>query len=106
MTNGSTRPDPLFAGDDDANTPLDAEEREALIPSYITLRHELNDAEQANIALAIRWADARLRDFLDRYFLAELHRRMFADVWRWAGQYRTSASNIGIEAYQDRKSVV
>ncbi len=93
-------PDPLFARDDDANTPLTAEEREQLIPSYITLRHELNEAEQINIGAALRWADARRRDILDRDFLSELHQRMFGDVWRWAGQYRTTARNIGVEAYR------
>ena len=25
---------------------------------------------------------------------------MFGDVWRWAGQYRTTARNIGVEAYR------
>lgn len=40
--------DPLLE-EDDASTPLNAEEREELIPSYVTLRHELNEAEQANI---------------------------------------------------------
>ncbi len=93
-------PDPLFARDDDANTPLTAEEREALIPSYVTLRHELNEAEQINIGAALRWAAARKREILDRSFLGELHQRMFGDVWRWAGQYRTTERNIGVEAYR------
>ncbi|MHB8357744.1 MAG: mobile mystery protein B [Vulcanimicrobiaceae bacterium] len=93
-------PDPLFDGDDDANTPLTAEERETLIPSYITLRHELNEAEQINIGAAQRWADSRRRDILDRPFLSELHQRMFGDVWRWAGQYRTTPRNIGVEAHR------
>jgi len=93
-------PDPLFDPDDDANTPLTAEEREALIPSYITLRHELNEAEQINIGSALRWTNARRRDILDRDFLSELHRRMFGDVWRWAGQYRTTARNIGVDAHR------
>ena len=47
--------DPLFEGYDEANTPLEAEEHEQLIPSYITLRSELNEAELANIADANRW---------------------------------------------------
>jgi Fic-DOC domain mobile mystery protein B len=93
-------PDPLFDRDDDANTPLTAEEREHLIPSYITLRHELNEAEQINIGAALRWSYARRRNILDRDFLTELHQRMFGDVWRWAGQYRTTARNIGVEAYR------
>ena len=74
--------DALFEGDDDANTPLTPEERADLIPSYITLRHELNEAEQVNIAAAMRWTKARKRDILDRYFLSQLHRQMFGDVWR------------------------
>ena len=92
--------DPLFGDDDEANTPLDAEEREQLIPSYITLRHELNEAEQINIGDGMRWAYSRRRDVLDSDFLSELHRRMFGDVWRWAGQYRRTARNIGVDAYR------
>lgn len=80
--------DPLFEGDDDANTPLEAEEREQLIPSYITTRAELNEAELANIADAVRWLGSRKRDILDRDFLNTLHKRMFGGVWKWAGRYR------------------
>ena len=93
-------PDPLFADDDEANTPLTAEEREQLNPAYITLRHELNEAEQINIGQALRWTAARKRDVLDQNFLRQLHKRMFGDVWRWAGQYRTTARNIGVDAYR------
>lgn len=93
--------DPLFGEDDGANTPLTAEERDQLIPTYITLRSELNEAEQINIAQAIRWLGrARKRDVLDDAFLRELHKRMFGEVWKWAGQYRLTARNIGIDAYR------
>lgn len=92
--------DPLFDENDDANTPLDADERGALILSYITLRRELNEAEQVNIAAAMKWLRGRKRDVLDEPFLRELHKRMFGKTWRWAGQYRTTARNIGVEAYR------
>lgn len=92
--------DPLFDGDDEANTPLEAEEREQLIPSYITLRFELNEAELANIADAGQWLASRKRDVLDQSFLNELHRQMYGDVWKWAGKYRTTPRNIGIDAYR------
>ncbi|MEE4212597.1 MAG: mobile mystery protein B [Parvularcula sp.] len=92
--------DPLFDDDDEANTPLEGEEREQLIPVYITLRSELNEAEQVNIADASRWAFARRRDILDEAILRELHRRMFSQVWKWAGQYRLTPRNIGIDAYR------
>ena len=92
--------DPLFQDDDEANTPLAADEREQLIPSYITMRHELNEAEQVNIGEGWRWAMSRRRNVLDQGLLDELHRRMFGDVWRWAGQYRTTGRNIGVDAYR------
>ena len=53
--------DPLFDADDDAATPLTPEERDALIPAYITQRRELNEAEQANVDSASRWAVAHRR---------------------------------------------
>lgn len=87
----------LFADDDEGNTPLTVEEREALIPSYITLRNELNEVEQLNITEAEQWAFNRARDVLSESFLKTLHRRMFSQVWRWAGEPRTSARNLGIE---------
>lgn len=94
--------DPLFEGDDDANTPLAPEEREGLIPSYITLRRELNEAEQVNIDKGDRWAfNPRARhDLLSEEFLKELHERMYGDVWRWAGRLRTTPRNIGVEAWK------
>ena len=85
---------------DDGGTELTEEEREGLIPSYITLRSELNEAEQANILEAEEWAFARKRDLLEEKFLNNLHKRMYGNVWRWAGRYRTSGKNIGIDAYR------
>lgn len=87
-------------GQGDASAPLAEEEREQLIPSYITLRSELNEAEQANILDAEEWAFARKRDVLDERFLTDLHKRMFGRVWRWAGTFRRSMKNIGIDAYR------
>jgi Fic-DOC domain mobile mystery protein B len=87
-----------FRADDDA-TPLTPAEREGLIPTHITLRGELNELEQKNIAQADRWAFQRKRNVLDEGFLKGLHGRMFGDVWRWAGVYRTSEKNIGIERH-------
>jgi len=60
----------------DGSTPLSGEEREQLILTYITLRSELNEAEQANILEAEEWAFARKRDVLDERFLRDLHKRM------------------------------
>ncbi len=91
--------DPL-AEQDDASTPLSAEERDGLIRSDITLRRELNEAEQQNILEASAWAVARKRNVLDEGFLHGLHMRMYGNVWRWAGQPRQSQKNIGVPYYR------
>lgn len=88
-----------FEADDDS-TPITADERNGLIPTHISFRRELNELEQNNIAKAELWAFGRKRKTLDEPFLRGLHRRMFNDVWRWAGMYRTTERNLGIEAYR------
>lgn len=89
--------DPLFEADDEANTPLTPEGRQGLIPTYITTRAELNEAEQENIAEADQWAFSRKRrDVVDVDFLMALHRRMLGKVWRWAGAQRNTELNIGV----------
>lgn len=88
--------DDPFAGDE-AATPLAPEERFDLKPSYVTLRSELNEVEALNVLAGERWALSRKRDALDETFLKRLHLRMFGDVWRWAGKYRTSARNLGVD---------
>jgi Fic-DOC domain mobile mystery protein B len=67
-----------------------------LIPAHIAYRRELNEAEQENIARAQDWALNRRRDPLSEKFVKDLHRRMFGDVWRWAGRLRMSERNLGI----------
>ncbi|MFT5140543.1 MAG: Fic-DOC domain mobile mystery protein B [Lysobacterales bacterium] len=91
--------DPLVPADD-GGTKLSEEEREGLIPSYITLRSELNEAEQANILEAEDWAFARQRDPLVEKYLDKLHKQMFGNVWRWAGMHRTTGKNIGVDAHR------
>lgn len=89
----------------DGETPLSAEEREGLIPSHVTLRRELNELEQQNIIEADLWAFARKRDVFDEVFGRSLHRHMYGMVWRWAGRYRETDKNIGIEHWRIRARV-
>ncbi|MBG6204669.1 Fic-DOC domain mobile mystery protein B [Labrenzia sp. EL_13] len=90
----------VFAQPDDA-TPLDAEEREGLLQTWITTRADLNEAEQANIDDAVAWIDRRRNaDLLSEGFVFELHKRMFGDVWSWAGSVRKTGKNIGIDPQQ------
>ena len=81
----------------DGATPLTPEEKEDLIPDHLTTRGQLNAWEQANIVRAEEWAVGRSRlDVTTVAGLRELHRRMFSDTWRWAGQFRRSDKNIGV----------
>jgi Fic-DOC domain mobile mystery protein B len=91
--------DPLLP-EDDGQTPLTPEELEGLIPSYITLRGELNEVEQINIVEAQSWGYKRNREVTSIEFLNDLHKRMFGKVWKWAGQYRKTGETIGVDAYK------
>lgn len=86
----------------EGSSPLEVEELEQLIPTNVTTMGQLNEAEQLNIAAASLWAFGRKRsDVLSEKFAKLLHKRMFGDVWRWAGIFRTRAVNIGnVEAYE------
>ena len=77
-------------------TPLTPDERDGLIPSHVTLRKELNELEQQNIITASVWAQSRRHNPVDEAFARGLHLRMFGKVWRWAGTYRTSNKNLGV----------
>lgn len=92
--------DPLIDAREDAATPLTTEEQHDLLPSYITTRDQLNELEQLGITEADQWAFGRRRNVLDERFLKGLHQRMFRNVWRWAGRYRTSPRNIGVSPFQ------
>lgn len=86
---------------DDNSTPLTPEEREGLKPKWITLRRELNEFETRNILDAEMWfATHKQRDVLNDTFLMKLHKRMFGQVWKWAGEYRATERNIGVAPYQ------
>lgn len=88
---------------EDGQTPLDPDEANGLIPSWVATRGDLNVVENDNINLAYAWADAALRRRLevasDR-FLRELHAAMFGLVWTWAGTYRNTERNIGVAPHQ------
>jgi Fic-DOC domain mobile mystery protein B len=95
----------IFEQPDDAATPLTEAEKRDLKPAYISTRAELNAAEQENIALGQDWAMRRRRDILTESFVKSLHLHMFNDVWRWAGEFRTSERNIGIDHWEIRAAL-
>jgi Fic-DOC domain mobile mystery protein B len=81
-------------------TPLDADELASLIPSHITTQGELNEWEQLNIVQGDTWARKQRKEILDEGFLRRLHQQMFGETWRWAGTFRKSDKNIGVDWLQ------
>ncbi len=84
----------------DGHTELSEEDREGLIPSYIATLGDLFDAEQRNIAAALRRRPPSTDVLLDDKYLRDLHKAMLGQVWTWAGRYRTRETNIGIDPTQ------
>jgi Fic-DOC domain mobile mystery protein B len=87
-------------------TPLDPDEEEGLRLAHVHTRAELNAAEQENIAAGTEWlSSVRVRSRFDRDLLWELHKRMFGEVWKWAGQPRATLKNIGVPPERIRTNV-
>lgn len=92
-----------FLAGGEGQTPLDVDEATALIPSWVATRGDLNRAEQENIIRAeasLRGRRFRPPELLAESFVRQLHRRMFGEVWQWAGSYRTSNKNIGVDYWR------
>jgi Fic-DOC domain mobile mystery protein B len=84
-------------------TPIDEEEKEGLLIETIATRAELDEFEQQNIEDAIQWTLGRSIKpgrILTESFIRSLHKRMYQNVWRWAGNFRKSDKNIGIDKWQ------
>ena len=81
-------------------TPLNEEEKEGLLIKTITLQKELDEFEQLNIEKALEWtihANLKQDRILSEKFIKDLHKKMYGDVWKWAGEFRKSEKNIGIK---------
>jgi Fic-DOC domain mobile mystery protein B len=86
----------------DGQTPLSEEELEGLKILSITTREELDEFEQLNIEKAIQWTIGKKiysEELFSEKFIKDLHKRMYGEVWKWAGTFRTSEKNLGIKCY-------
>lgn len=89
-------------------TPIDPDAAAFLTPEYahITTLDEMNEAELLNIFDARDWLNKQTLepdDILNQSFMLDLHRRMFCDVWTWAGRVRDRETNMGIDPLQIRE---
>ncbi len=84
-------------------TTLDEEEKEGLLIPTIVTRAELDEFEQQNLEEALQWVIGRslkAETILSEKFICTLHKRMYGSVWRWAGKFRKTDKNLGIDKWQ------
>jgi Fic-DOC domain mobile mystery protein B len=84
-------------------TPLDEDEKEGLRISSIATRGELDEFEQQNVEKAVEWSlktKFTRNEILTEAFVRRLHRTMYSDVWKWAGEFRRTNKNIGADKYE------
>ncbi|WP_300604247.1 mobile mystery protein B [Niabella sp.] len=84
-------------------TPLDEDEKEGLLIETITTKAELDEFEQLNIENAVQWTmqqQFRQELLLTGTFIKQLHQKMFSDTWAWAGAFRKTNKNIGVDKLQ------
>lgn len=95
----------MVAGD---YTELTDEEREGLKLKWVKTRADLNRAEAENIAKAVAYVyQSRLRakTIISEEWLRRLHKRMYGDVWSWAGKYRATDKNLGVPRHEVASSL-
>lgn len=81
-------------------TPLDEDEKVGLRSPSVNTKWELDQLEKLNIEKAVEWSiHGRFRrdQVLNEAFVKRLHLEMFGLVWDWAGTFRRSDKNIGVE---------
>jgi Fic-DOC domain mobile mystery protein B len=74
--------------DRDGQTPLPIELRKGLRKKHITTIGELDEYEEDCIAKGLLWLDKSKQHPLDYIFWIKLHKKLFDDVWKWAGDIR------------------
>ena len=84
----------------DGQTPLDPDEKEGLLIKTLTTHGELDEYEQLNIEKAVEWTlrrNFKAKSIFTENFVRSVHSKMFGDVWKWAGKFRQTEKNIGID---------
>ena len=87
----------------DGQTPLDDDEKADLKIPTIATRGDLDEYEQHNIEQALQWIVGNTftaEQIFTESFIKELHKRMYGDVWKWAGEFRKTNKSIGIDKSQ------
>ena len=92
----------------DGNTPLSPEELADLIPNLAS-KEELNEWERENILRGREWAvgdRTSPTDMVSDEYVRKLHKKMFDETWKWAGDYRQTEQNIGVSVHEIRERLM
>ncbi|MEZ4993534.1 MAG: mobile mystery protein B [Saprospiraceae bacterium] len=92
----------------EGQTPIDEDEKAGLKIKSISTTEELDQFEQQNIEEAVSWTYGRSftpDQVLSLDFIQSVHKRMFRNVWKWAGDFRTSEKNLGVSYYTIRQEL-
>ena len=84
-------------------TPLEDDEKDELLIPTIATREELDEFEQQNIEEAIQWVlikSLNAKAILTEQFVKRLHKHMYGNVWNWAGNFRKTNKNLGVDKWQ------
>lgn len=80
----------LFFKTRDGQTPIDPSILKELKQKHVNDMSELYELESHNIAEGIIWCQSTSKDHLDYTVWIELHKHMLKDVWKFAGNLRTT----------------
>lgn len=87
----------------EGQTPIDEDEKEGLLIETISTRIELDEFEQKNIEEALQWVYGKrfkAAEVFTEKLICDVHARMFGSVWAWAGEFRKTDKNLGIDKFQ------
>ena len=79
--------------DRDGQTPLPKDLRKGLKIRTIQTIGELDEYEEDNIFKGLNWLEGQSANPISYDFWLKLHKRLFANVWNWAGKVRTHELN-------------
>lgn len=74
-------------------TPLPPDLQKGLKQKHIQTMADLDEYEEDNIAKGLSWLEKQDVDCVDHRFWKKLHKRLFSEVWSWAGEIRTHELN-------------
>ena len=87
----------------DGQTPLEEDEKDGILIPTISTRAELGEFEQQNIEEAVQWSLMRRlftqAEVLTEVFIKTVHKRMYGNIWSWAGEFRKTDKNIGVDKW-------